>query len=110
VVLEAPFTSAADVARTVLPVLGPMLVWSFDSVEKISRVHAPLSFIQGDQDEIIPLRLGQKLFAAAPEPKSFWIVEGARHNDILEVAGQRYRQRLRSFYQGLPAFANRKFD
>jgi fermentation-respiration switch protein FrsA (DUF1100 family) len=110
VVLEAPFTSARDVARSVLPVLGPMLIWSFDSVKEIGRVRAPLLFIQGDRDEIIPLRLGRKLFAAAPEPKSFWIVEGARHNDILEVAGQRYRQRLRSFYQGLPAFASRQFD
>ncbi len=110
VVLEAPFTSAGDVAATVLPVLGPLLIWSFDSVKRISRVHGPLLFIQGDRDEIIPLRLGQELFAAAPSPKSFWIVEGARHNDILEVAGQRYRQRLRSFYQGLPAFANGQLD
>ncbi len=30
-VLEAPFTSAADVAQTVLPVVGPMLVRSFNS-------------------------------------------------------------------------------
>jgi fermentation-respiration switch protein FrsA (DUF1100 family) len=108
-VLEAPFTSARDVARSVLPVLGPMLIWSFDSVQRISRVHAPLLFIHGDRDEIIPLRLGRKLFAAAAEPKSFWIVEGAGHNDILDVAGQQYRQRLQSFYQGLPAFSNRPF-
>ena len=102
VVLEAPFTSAKDIARCVFPVVGPMLIWSFDSVEKIGRVHAPLLFIQGDRDEIIPLWLGQKLFTAAPERKSFWIIEGARHNDILETAGQRYRQRLRLFYESLP--------
>jgi fermentation-respiration switch protein FrsA (DUF1100 family) len=47
------------------------------------------------------LRLGQALFAAAPEPKSFWIVPGAGHNDIVEAAGESYRQRLRSFYEGL---------
>lgn len=110
VVLEAPFTSAGDVADTVMPVLGPMLIWSFDSVKRISGVHAPLLFIQGDRDEIIPLRLGQKLFASAPSPKSFWIVEGARHNDILEVAGPRYGQRLRSFYKGLTGFANGQLD
>src|SRR5882762_8834053 len=39
VVLEAPFTSAKDVARTVLPFIGPMLVWSFDSQGKIGRIH-----------------------------------------------------------------------
>ena len=101
VVLEAPFPSGKDVARTVLPVLGPMLIWSFDSAKKIGRVRAPLLFIQGDRDDIIPLRLGQELFVAAPQPKSFWIVEGAGHNDILEVAGERYWQQLHSFYETL---------
>jgi len=101
VVLEAPFTSGKDVARTVLPVIGPMLTWSFDSREKIGRIHAPMLFIHGNRDEIIPLRLGQALFAAAPEPKSFWIVPGAGHNNIVETAGESYRERLQSFYEGL---------
>lgn len=103
VVLEAPFTSAADVAQTVLPVVGPLLIRGFNSARKISRVRAPLLFIQGDRDEIIPLSLGQRLFAAAPAPKTFWLVEGAHHNDILETAGPQFRQRLQGFYQSLHA-------
>jgi hypothetical protein len=83
-----------------------MLVRSFDSRNKISRVRSPVLFIHGDRDEVIPLRLGQKLFSAAPEPKALWIVEGARHNDILEVAGRAYQLRLRSFYDSLPALAS----
>jgi fermentation-respiration switch protein FrsA (DUF1100 family) len=105
VVLEAPFTSARDVAGTVLPVIGPVLVWGFDSKEKIGRVRAPLLFIQGDRDEVIPLRLGRALYAAAPEPKSFWIVPGTGHNDIVEAAGASYEERLRAFYQTLGARA-----
>ena len=102
-VVEAPFTSAKDVARTVLPVIGPALTWAFDSQGKIGRVHAPTLFIHGDRDEIIPLRLGQALFAAAPEPKSFWIVPGAHHNDIVETAGDGYEHHLHSFYESLAA-------
>ncbi len=101
VVLEAPFTSAKDVAGSVLPVVGPMLIWSYDSRSKIGRVRAAMLFIQGDHDEVIPTRLGQALFAAAPEPKSFWVVPGAGHNDIVETAGAAYGQRLQSFYEGL---------
>jgi fermentation-respiration switch protein FrsA (DUF1100 family) len=101
VVLEAPFPSAKDVARTVAPAIGPMLIWGFDSRAKIGRIHAPVFFIHGDRDEVIPLRLGQDLFAAAREPKSFWLVPGAGHNDIAEAAGASYRQRLQSFYEGL---------
>jgi len=103
VVLEAPFSSGKDVARTVFPIIGPALTWAFNSRQKIDRVRAPLLFIQGDRDEIIPLRLGQALFAAAPEPKSFWIVPGAHHNDIVETAGAGYREHLQSFYRSLPA-------
>jgi fermentation-respiration switch protein FrsA (DUF1100 family) len=101
VVLEAPFTCAKDVARDVLPVLGPMLIWSFDSRKKITQIGAPMLFIQGDQDEVIPLRLGQALFAAAREPKSFWMVPGAGHNDIINAAGSQYGQRLQTFYSSL---------
>ncbi len=76
-------------------------MWSFNSRAKIGHIHAPMLFIHGNRDEIIPLRLGQALFAAASEPKSFWIVPGAGHNNIVETAGESYRQRLRSFYEGL---------
>jgi uncharacterized protein len=99
-VLEAPFPSARDVAETVLPVIGPLLISGFDSRRKIGRVHVPILLIHGDRDEVIPWRLGQALFAAAPEPKSLWTVPGAGHNDILETAGPAYRERLKSFYGG----------
>ncbi|MBZ5608371.1 MAG: alpha/beta hydrolase [Acidobacteriia bacterium] len=100
-VLEAPFTSASDVAGTVLPVLGPALVHGYNSIPKIRWLLAPKLFLQGDRDEIIPLRLGQALYAAAQEPKSFWIVQGAGHNNILEKAGPAYRERLQTFYASL---------
>ena len=103
VVLEAPFTSGRDVAATVLPIIGPAVMWSFDLRKKIGRLHAPILIIHGDRDEIIPARLGQALFAAAPEPKSIWIVPGAHHNDIVETAGAAYQQHLRAFYESLPA-------
>jgi fermentation-respiration switch protein FrsA (DUF1100 family) len=104
-VLEAPFTSAKDVAATVLPVLGPVLIWGFDSQSKIARVNAPVLVVQGDRDEVIPPRLGQALFKAAREPKSFWVVTGAGHNDLVEAAGPEYRNGLASFYADLDAAA-----
>jgi fermentation-respiration switch protein FrsA (DUF1100 family) len=100
-ILEAPFTSASDVAATVVPVLGPLLVRSFNSLPKIRWIRVPKFFVQGDRDEVIPLRLGQQLFAAAQEPKTFWVIPGARHNDILETAGAEYRHRLKAFYETL---------
>lgn len=100
-ILEAPFSSAMDVAENILPFLGPMLIRSYNSVAKIRSNTRPKLFIHGDQDKVVPLRLGQKLFRAAQEPKHLWVVRGAQHNDILEVAGQEYRERLRFFYRTL---------
>jgi fermentation-respiration switch protein FrsA (DUF1100 family) len=101
VVLEAAFTAASDVAGTVLPVIGPLLIRSFDSRRKIVRVRAPILFIHGRADHTIPIQLGQALFNAAAEPKSFWVIAGADHNDIVDSAGPEYRKRLRSFYESL---------
>jgi fermentation-respiration switch protein FrsA (DUF1100 family) len=103
VILEAPFTSASDVAGTILPILGPLLVRSYNSLPKMRQIQAPKLFMQGDHDEIIPPRLGQALYAATPPPKEFWVVEGAGHNDILETAGPRYREQLANFYTVLAA-------
>jgi len=103
VVLEAPFSSAGDVAGTILPVLGPLLVRSFRSIEKIGSLRAPLLVIHGERDGIIPIELGRRLFEAAPEPKEFWAVAGAGHNDLVEAGGAEYVTRLGRFYRRLLA-------
>ena len=97
-VMEAPFTSAGDVAGRILPFLGPLVVRGFKSKKKIARVRAPILIIHGDMDGVIDTDLSRALFEAAPEPKTFWAVPGAGHNDIVEAAGRGYRQRLQAFY------------
>ena len=101
VVLEAPFSSAAQVAASVLPLIGPLLIRDFDSKAKVGKIRAPMLFMQGDRDEVIPYRLGRDLYDAAPEPKSFWTIDGAGHNNLLDVAGDRYREHLAAFYAAL---------
>ena len=100
-VLASPFTSAQAVAHRVLPFIGPMLVWSYNARRKIARVRAPILVLHGDRDEVIDFEFGRELYEAAPEPKFFWRVEGAAHNDLIEVSGPEYTDRLRAFYQEL---------
>ena len=99
VVLEAPFSSARDVAGKVFPFVGPLVMWGFDSMARMGEVHAPLLAIHGDRDEVIDIELGRKLFAAAREPKRMWVIAGGGHNDIVEAGGQEYGRRLREFYE-----------
>jgi hypothetical protein len=103
VILEAPLSSARDVAATVLPLIGSCIVWGFDSLSRIDRVTAPKLFIHGERDSIVPIRLGERLYAAAPNPKDFWRIPTAGHNDILDAAGPEYRRRLAAFYASLIA-------
>ncbi len=100
-VLEAPFTSASDVAGRILPVIGPLVVHSFKSEDRITRIRAPFLFIHGDSDGVIAFDLGRALFEIAPEPKTFWAVPGGGHNNLLEAAGRDYRQRLQTFYDAV---------
>ena len=53
----------------------------------------------GDRDEGIRYELGQRLFDGAPEPKSFETIHGAGHNDLTQVGGRRYFERIREFLE-----------
>ncbi len=71
----------------------------FDNLSKMADVYSPVLVIHGTEDEIIPFWHGEHLYEAANDPKqSFW-VEGAGHNDLLTVAGDRYSQTLAAFSQ-----------
>jgi len=86
VVLEAPYSSITDVARASFPFLPVkfLLLDHFDSAAKIAGVAAPLLIVHGARDGTIPLRFGEKLFAAAAEPKTLTIYPEAGHNDLYQ--------------------------
>lgn len=100
-ILESPLASLSNMAGAVLPVIGPLLARGFDTRSKIGQIHAPLLVIHGDADEIVPFSQGQAVFRAANPPKELWRVPGARHNDLLYIAGGEYVTRLRAFLQSL---------
>src|SRR6185503_3599950 len=83
-ILESGFSSASDLASTVLPLLPRWLHFltrnRFESARKLSRVECPVLITHGDPDGTIPTENGHRLFAAANEPKKLLIFPGAGHN------------------------------
>jgi pimeloyl-ACP methyl ester carboxylesterase len=101
VILESTFPSIADVVSN-----GPAGAWlgvlvgrRFDSAAKIGRVRAPMLFFHGDRDDVIDHELGRRLFEIAPQPKFFETIRGAGHNDLTQVGGGPYFERIRDFLE-----------
>lgn len=80
-VLFAPFTSAADIAKKAYPWL-PVRALMLDPMRsdaRIARVRAPIAIVHGTADDIVPYGFGRRLFDLAPEPKRLVTIEGADH-------------------------------
>jgi fermentation-respiration switch protein FrsA (DUF1100 family) len=84
VVLEAPFTSAADVGASAYWFLPVRLLMKdqFRSDERIGRVRAPVLILHGERDRVVPIRLGEQLFALAREPKRMVRYPRGGHEDL----------------------------
>src|SRR5438093_222607 len=73
-ILEAPYSSIADIAAASLLRVMPvrwLLRDQFHSDERIARITAPLLIMHGGRDSTIPIAFGERLFALAREPKQF---------------------------------------
>jgi len=97
-ILQSGFTSAGDMAATVIPFLPRFILRTkMDSLGKIQQVRCPKLFIHSQADEVVPYRLGRRLYEAAPEPKEFYEVKGSPHNSTYIVGGKPYFEALRHF-------------
>jgi fermentation-respiration switch protein FrsA (DUF1100 family) len=83
-VLEAPFTSAVNIAAEVYPYIPVrLLMWDqFRSDERIGRVRAPMLILHGERDRTIPIAHGERLFSRANEPKRMVRFPDGGHNGL----------------------------
>jgi fermentation-respiration switch protein FrsA (DUF1100 family) len=81
-ILVSTFTSLADMAKVRFPWLPArwMLRTRFDSLRKIPNCHQPVFIAHGTADSVVPYNLGERLFAAANEPKKFFPMPGLDHH------------------------------
>lgn len=66
-------------------------------IERIGEVRAPVYVISGTKDRYTSLAEARALFDRAPEPREFWAVEGAGHQDLHAVAPAEYERRVLAF-------------
>lgn len=88
IVLEAPFTSAANVARLqywFLPV-GTLMKDQFNSIDFIEHLQSPAFVFHGDRDFIVPFSMGKEVYDKIPTEKEFYPLVGGGHIDPLTPA------------------------
>ncbi len=105
VILESGFPDAVSMAHTILPLPGIRYFMTVrlelvKYIRQAERQHGNFSklVVHGTKDRIVPFHLGKQLYRQLSVPKEKWFIEGAGHNDLVEVAGEaEYSRRIRQF-------------
>jgi len=103
VILESGFSSARDAAHTLFPVLSRLVLlrYRLDAAAAVQQVRSPVLVLHSPDDEIIPYRLGRRLYEAANEPKRFVTLRGG-HNDGFLRSQPEYERALGELLATLP--------
>ena len=84
IVLESPFTSIADIAAQIywfLPVRW-LIKDPFRSDLRVGKMTAPVLILHGERDAVVPIALGERLYALITSPKRFLRYSSGGHNDL----------------------------
>ena len=84
IVLEAPFTSAADVGARHYRFVPVRLFMKdqFRSDLRVGGVTAPVLVVHGENDFVVPMTFGKRLYGLIRAPKRFVSIVDAGHNDL----------------------------
>jgi fermentation-respiration switch protein FrsA (DUF1100 family) len=111
-IIESVYPTIGQATRNrVGPILAPLLLWQLRPrlglspddlrpIDHIGHVRAPIFVLSGADDRHTTPEESRAMFAAAPEPKAFWLVPGAGHEDLYAVAGPEYERRVLAFLRG----------
>jgi uncharacterized protein len=91
---------APTVAPLLLMQLEPRLHISASALEPIrfiGKLGAPVLVAAGSRDRHTTLAESKEMFDAATEPKEFWVVEGAGHQDLLRFDPKGYETNVLHF-------------
>ncbi len=93
VILQSTFVSAFRVITRI-----PLFPFDrFPNYKRLRSIFAPILFIHGKQDWIVPFSHGKTLSSYATSPARVFWIDKAGHNDIPDVAGEQYWEAIETF-------------
>jgi fermentation-respiration switch protein FrsA (DUF1100 family) len=102
VIIESSFTSGVDMARRLYPFLPVRLITRlrYPVAEYASRLECPVLVVHSRDDEIIPFEMGQSIYSAVEQRKSFLELRGD-HNNGFFISRHDYLAGLDSFFESV---------
>jgi hypothetical protein len=103
-IVESSFTSVPDIAAEYYPWLPVRRLSRLrhSTEDFIREADCPVLVIHSRDDEIVPFRHGEAIYAAASEPRTLFEIHGT-HNDAFLRDEHNYLAGLQSFLDGLEA-------
>jgi hypothetical protein len=102
-IVEAAFTSIADMARRIpkyrIFPLELIVHQRFDSINKVGRLQVPVLYIHGTDDRLVPHEMGRELYEGTASSKQLKFILGGGHNNSAAVGGDEYLQAVRNFIE-----------
>ncbi len=101
-IIESGFTSLPDIASELYPrfPIRVFLRYRYDTLGKLQKIKCPVFVIHSRDDQLVRFKHGEKLFAAANEPKTFLEITGP-HNEGYQQSEEKYRSGLKTFLESV---------
>ena len=100
VILETPFTSMVDAAKTFYPYIPVNLLLKdkFKNEDKVKNINSPILIMHGEADQIVPFAMGKRIFEVANEPK---FSHFTKHDNHMMEYDENLLKALNSFLKSL---------
>ena len=100
IILETPFTSMIDAAKTFYPYIPVNLLLKdkFENYKKVKNINIPILVMHGEEDQIVPFAMGKKIYEIANEPKFSYFTKYDNH--MMEY-DEKLVLALKSFFKSL---------
>ncbi|WP_034391309.1 alpha/beta hydrolase [Candidatus Pelagibacter ubique] len=81
VILETPFTSMIKAAKEFYPYIPVNLLLKdrYENYKKVKNINIPILVMHGEQDIIVPFKMGKKIYNLANEPKYSYFTKHDNH-------------------------------
>jgi len=68
-------------------------------LRSLATVNVPIMFIHGKKDGRIKYQYSEELYANAHDPKELYLIDGADHTDIHNIAQKEYEESVAGFFE-----------